>query len=148
MSFVRSRIGLAFLLISAVFVAYLPILSSGGFIWDDPQYVIDNPVLRTLSGLLAIWIHPLSIPQYYPIVHTTFWIEYHLVGLHPFLYHLDNILLHIAAVLLLWKVLDRLQVPAAFLVAAILRFIPLPWNQWRGSRSVKTFSQPSSICFR
>ena len=77
-----------------VLVVYIPVIWSGGFIWDDPQYVIGNPLLRTWAGLLAIWIHPSALPQYYPLVHTTFWMEYHLVGLHPLLYHIDNVLLH------------------------------------------------------
>jgi protein O-mannosyl-transferase len=125
MSLSRSRIARIAILVVAVFIAYLPVLRWGGFIWDDPQYVTESPVLRTLPGLLAIWIHPLSTPQYYPIVHTTFWIEYHLVGLHPFLYHLDNVLLHIAAALLLWKVLARLKVPAPFLITVIFALHPV-----------------------
>src|SRR5580658_7202113 len=84
-----------------VLLAYIPVLRTANFIWDDPQYITGNPLLRTWPGLLAIWIHPSALPQYYPLVHTTFWIEYHLSGLHPFLFHLDNILLHALASVLL-----------------------------------------------
>ena len=41
-----------------------------------------------------MWLVPTSLPQWYPLVHTTFWIEYHFVGVEPFLYHFDNVLLH------------------------------------------------------
>ncbi len=112
-------------LIALVLVVYIPVLLHAGFIWDDPQYITGNPLLRTLPGLLAIWIHPSASPQYYPLVHTTFWIEYHLVGLRPWLYHLDNILLHALASVLLWRVLRRLGIPAAGLAAAIFAVHPV-----------------------
>src|SRR3954469_9693513 len=81
-------LGAAFLLI-ATFLAYLPAIRAG-FIWDDPDYVLNNHTLRTLDGLREMWLVPTSIPQWYPLVHTTFWIEYHLVGTNPALYHIDN----------------------------------------------------------
>jgi tetratricopeptide (TPR) repeat protein len=112
-------------LIALVLVVYIPVIHHGGFIWDDPQYITGNPLLRTLPGLLAIWIHPSALPQYYPLLHTTFWIEYHLVGLHPRLYHLDNILLHALASVLLWRALQRLGIPAAGLAAAIFAVHPV-----------------------
>src|SRR4051812_380257 len=77
----------------------------GGFIWDDDDYVTNNPNLRSLSGLADIWISPRSSPQYYPLVHTSFWIEHQLWGLNPTGYHVVNVLLHATAAVLLWRVL-------------------------------------------
>ena len=82
-------------------LAYFPAMR-GGFIWDDDAYVIDNTELRTAAGLARIWLDPTSEPQYYPLVHTTLWIEYHLWGLKPHGYHFTNVVLHIAGALLLW----------------------------------------------
>src|SRR4051794_25099662 len=96
----RAFLGAALLLV-ATFVAYLPALRAG-FIWDDPDYVLNNRTLRTLDGLRDIWLSPTSLPQWYPLVHTTFWIEYHLVGTQPMLYHVDNVLLHALSAILLW----------------------------------------------
>ena len=112
-------------LVAATFIVYIPVIRTGGFIWDDPQYITGNLLLRTWPGLLAIWIHPSALPQYYPLVHTTFWVEYHLVGLHPWLYHVDNVLLHALAAVLLWRVLARLGVPAPWLAAAIFAVHPV-----------------------
>src|SRR3954463_14187125 len=88
-----STIGAAVFLLLATFLAYFPAIRAG-FIWDDPEYILSNHTLRTLDGLREMWLVPTSIPQWYPLVHTTFWIEFHLVGTHATLYHIDNVLLH------------------------------------------------------
>ena len=70
------------LIVLLVFLAYLPALR-GGFIWDDDDYVTQNPTLHDLGGLQRLWFKVGAVPQYYPVVHTTFWLEYHLWGLNP-----------------------------------------------------------------
>jgi hypothetical protein len=67
---------------------------TAGFIWDDDRYVTENPFLRDANGLAKIWFQVGATVQYYPLVFTTFWVEYHLWGLRPFPYHLTNVLIH------------------------------------------------------
>ena len=74
-------------------VLYSPAIS-GDFIWDDDDYVEKNESLRTLDGLRRIWTDTKATPQYYPLVHTTFWIEYRLWGSNPVGFHIVNVLLH------------------------------------------------------
>ena len=112
------------LIILLVFLAYLPTLR-GGFIWDDDSYVTHNPTLHDLGGLQRIWFKVGAVPQYYPLVHTTFWLEYHLWALNPIGYHLINVLLHAVAAILLWQVLRRLQAPGAWLAAVIFALHPV-----------------------
>jgi hypothetical protein len=114
----------ALVLVALALVAYLPALR-GGFIWDDDDYVTDNPTLRTTAGLADIWLHPTASPQYYPMVFTTFWVEFHLWGPHPFGYHLDNVLLHAIGAILLWRVLSRLRIPGCFLAACLFAVHPI-----------------------
>src|SRR5688572_2104371 len=111
-------------LIGLTFLAYLPALKAG-FIWDDPDYVTQNATLRSPEGLWQIWFIPRSIPQYYPMVHTTFWVEYQLWRLWAPGYHAVNVALHVAAAVLLFAVLRRLAFPAAWLAAAVFALHPV-----------------------
>jgi protein O-mannosyl-transferase len=114
----------ALLLVVAVLIAYLPALQ-GGYIWDDNRYVTENPILPQPDGLAAIWTDPGATIQYYPMVFTTFWLEYRLWGLNPLGYHATNILLHALSALLLWAILRRLAVPGAWLAAALFALHPV-----------------------
>jgi len=112
------------LLLLLTFAAYYPALSAG-FIWDDNDYVTENTTLRSLTGLHRIWFEVTATPQYYPIVHTTFWLEYHAWGLSAPGYHLDNVLLHAISAVLLWQVLKKLRLSAAWPAAALFALHPV-----------------------
>lgn len=116
--------GLAVLLVVATVVAYQPVWRAG-FIWDDDDYVTQNMTLRDLDGLRRMWFEVGAVPQYYPLVHTVFWIEYHLWGLRPFGYHAVNVLLHAVAAILLARLLLRMRVPGAWLAAFLFALHPV-----------------------
>lgn len=125
MSLERRQLTIFLILLGiAVVVAYLPAIQ-GGFIWDDDDYVLENPVLRTSEGLATMWTDPTSIPQWYPLVHTTFWIEFRRWELDPMGYHVTNVLLHVASMVLLFFVLRRLEVKGALLAAGIFGLHPV-----------------------
>ncbi len=112
------------LLAAATVVAYLP-ATAGGFVWDDGDYVAENEALRSAAGLWRIWFDLEATPQYYPLVYTTYWLEYRAWGLDPRGYHVVNVLLHAGVALLLWHVLVRLGVPGAWLAAAVFALHPV-----------------------
>jgi Tfp pilus assembly protein PilF len=112
------------LLIAAVFAAYLPVLENQ-YIWDDESYVQDNLTLRSADGLRRMWFEIGAIPQYYPMVHTMFWVEYRLWGLHPAGYHLVNVLLHGIGAVLLWRILSFLGVRGAWAAALVFGLHPV-----------------------
>jgi tetratricopeptide (TPR) repeat protein len=111
------------LLLIAVIFVYQPVWH-GKPIWDDDAH-LTPPGLRSSQGLARIWIEPGATQQYYPLVHSLFWVEYKLWGDSTPGYHLINILLHAFSALLLWKILRRLQVPGAYLAAAIFALHPV-----------------------
>ena len=117
-------LGCGLVLFLLTLLAYLPALR-GGFVWDDNDYVTENRTLRSVEGLKQIWFKPGAVPQYYPLVHTTFWFEYHLWELNPFGYHIVNVLLHGLGAILLWRVLVRLELQAAWLAAALFAVHPV-----------------------
>ena len=82
-------------------------------------------MLRSADGLGEIWLSPESSPQYYPLVHTSFWLEYRLWKLNPMGYHVTNVLLHIGASFLLWRALVLLGLPFAWIAAAIFAMHPV-----------------------
>ena len=118
------RTAAAVALLLALGLAYAPALR-GGFLWDDDFYVSANPSLRDAGGLARIWLDPTANPQYYPLTFTTLWIDHQMWGLNPLGYHLGNLFLHFVAALLLARLLARLEVPGAWLAAALWALHPL-----------------------
>jgi protein O-mannosyl-transferase len=105
------------------FLAYHPAWN-GSQIWDD-DYHITKPELRSIEGLGRIWTHLGATQQYYPLVHSVFWLEYRLWGDSTLGYHLLNILLHLLSAFLLVKILRFLQIPGAWLAGAIFALHPI-----------------------
>jgi tetratricopeptide (TPR) repeat protein len=99
-------IGFGLLVVCATVFAYLPALS-GAFIWNDADYVT-APALRSFSGLVRIWTEPGSTQQYYPLLHSAFWLQYRLFGDDPMGYHVVTLLLHAGSAVLFALVLRRL----------------------------------------
>ena len=114
---------LALALLVVTMIAYSPAWN-GQPIWDDDAH-LTSPELRSLPGLTQIWTQLGSTQQYYPLVHTIFWIEHRLWGDAPIFYHLVNVFLHVASALLLFKILADLRIPGAWLAAAIFALHPV-----------------------
>ncbi len=114
---------LALLLIATTFLAYQPAWH-GEPVFDDEDH-LTAPELRSVAGLARIWTEVGAVSQYYPVTHSVFWLEHRLWGDAMLGYHLVNILLHVAAALLLVRILKRLRVPGAWLGAAIFALHPV-----------------------
>ncbi|HUJ72260.1 MAG TPA: tetratricopeptide repeat protein [Verrucomicrobiae bacterium] len=126
MNFLRKeqRLAAAGVIILITLLTYISALHNG-FIWDDDAHVTDCQALRTVHGLVRIWTEPGAVQQYYPLVYTTFWVQFHLWQLNPFGYHLVNVLLQAMNAILLWLVLDQLRVRGAWLAAVIFAIHPV-----------------------
>jgi tetratricopeptide (TPR) repeat protein len=115
--FVQRRWVLALVVAVVTFAAYFPALR-GGFIWDDDDHVTGNPAMTAPHGLRMIW-SSLAVSRYYPLTLTNLWIQRRCWGLNPMPYHLVTIALHAINGILVFLVLRRLRVPAAWLAAML-----------------------------
>jgi tetratricopeptide (TPR) repeat protein len=109
----------------ATLIAYWPVLR-GGFIWDDNAHVT-KPVLRSLHGLWRIWFEVGATQQYYPVLHSAFWLEHRLWGDATLGYHLTNVFLHATAACLFGLILRRFwkRDDAAWLAAFLFALHPV-----------------------
>lgn len=116
-------LGLAALLLGLMLFAYLPALN-GGYIWDDNAH-ITRPDLQSLHGLWRIWFELGATQQYYPLLHSAFWIEHQMWGDSVFGYHLLNVALHAVSALLLVLLMRRLALPGAWLAGFLFALHPV-----------------------
>jgi len=108
---------LALALVALTFIAYQPVWRAG-FIWDDNDHLTANPAMIAPHGLRMIW-SSLAVSRYYPLTLTSFWVQRQLWGLNPMPYHLVNVALHAINGMLVFFLLRRLRVPAAWLAAML-----------------------------
>jgi len=111
------------LIVCATFLAYLPALR-GSMLWDDAGHVTRLD-LRSLHGLWRIWADPGATQQYYPLLHSAFWIEHLIWGDSVLFYHLFNVALHALAACLVVKIARRLALPGAWLAGLMFALHPL-----------------------
>jgi hypothetical protein len=117
------QIGLGLLLLGATVLVYQPALE-GGLIIDDAEHVT-APALRSFAGLWRIWSVVGATHQYFPILHSAFWLEHRLWGDALLGYHLTNVLLHAGAACLLVAIMRRLALPGAWLAGFIFALHPV-----------------------
>jgi tetratricopeptide (TPR) repeat protein len=124
----RSRL-LALLLALVTLLVYLPAAWHGFSLFDDTDYVTDNPVVQnglTWAGLrwaFTTW----HASNWHPLTWLSHMLDCELFGLNAGAHHVVNILFHAANVVLLFTLLRRLTGvlwPSAF-VAALFAWHPL-----------------------
>ena len=96
--------------------------------WDDWGTFVTEPLVRRWEGIVPIWFSPSELKgehHYWPLVYTSFWLEHKLWGFLPAGHHAVNLVLHAVNVLLAWRVLRRLDVPGAWLAAALFAVHPV-----------------------
>jgi tetratricopeptide (TPR) repeat protein len=104
-------------------LAYAPTFRAG-LVWNDADYVT-SAGLRSWAGLGRIWTEVGATEQYYPVLHSAFWLQYRAWGDAPLGYHVVNLGLHLAAAGLFGLALRRLRVAGAWLGAAIFVLHPV-----------------------
>lgn len=110
-------------LVTITLLVYMPAWH-GGILWDDDAH-ITRSALRSAEGLWRIWFDVGATQQYYPVLHSTFWVLHRVFGDQTLGYHLFSIVLHALSACLFVVVLLRLQVPGAMLAGVIFALHPV-----------------------
>jgi len=113
----------AVLILGVTLAVYWPALQ-GGIVWDDDAHVT-RPALQSASGLLKIWTDVHATQQYYPLLHSAFWVEHGIWGDATLGYHLLNVVLHAASAWFFVLLLRRLAVPGAVLAGVLFAVHPV-----------------------
>ncbi|MDQ3020541.1 MAG: tetratricopeptide repeat protein [Bacteroidota bacterium] len=86
---------------------------SNEFVFDDESVIVNNASIRYLTNIQKFFtadegFHKVIGRYYRPIVSATYTVDYAVYGLNPYGYHLTNVIIHIIACLLLFKILSTL----------------------------------------
>jgi len=111
------------LLLVATLLAYQPAWH-GGRLWDDDGH-LTKVELQSADGLRRIWFDVGATQQYYPVVHSAFWMMHAAWGDDTLGYHIANIVLHAASAFLILCILARLRVPAPAFAAFLFALHPV-----------------------
>jgi protein O-mannosyl-transferase len=117
------------LLALATLLVYLPVAGHGFSLFDDDDYITQNPVVQTGATWAGVkWAFTtLHASNWHPLTWLSHMADCELFGLNPGAHHLVNALFHAVNTALLFTLLFRLtaaRAPAAF-VAALFAWHPL-----------------------
>ena len=126
------------MIVVLTFAAYWPVVP-GTFIMDDTRLISrDNALVNGQLTLRSLWFGT-------DFTLTTFvwWLEHIAFGQNPAGYHLVNISLQALSAVLLWRLLARLNIPGAWLAAALFAVHPVCVNSVTRVAELKnTLSMP------
>lgn len=137
-------------IVAAIAWIYGPV-RHGEWLWDDGFDITQNPVTQSATGLWSIWFVPGSQIDYYPLKASVQWAQWHLWGDATLGYHVTNIVLHLAASLLVWRLLGKLGLKLAWLGGLLFALHPAQVESVAWIAELKnTLSMPLfllSMCF-
>ncbi len=110
-------------LLCAALLVYGPALH-GSLLWDDSAHVT-KPELQSLHGLWRIWFDLGATQQYYPVLHSAFWLEHRLWGDAVLGYHLLNVILHVLSACLVVWIARKLSLAGAWLAGCVFVLHPV-----------------------
>ncbi|HIA10977.1 MAG TPA: tetratricopeptide repeat protein [Flavobacteriales bacterium] len=122
-------IALAVLML-ATYITFLPALENEFTNWDDPKYIIDNHIIKDLSWerTRAIFMdEERKSGLYAPLTYLSWAVEFSYVNLEPYVYHRDNIVLHLLNTALVFLLIMMLvgRIEAALITAALFGLHPM-----------------------
>jgi tetratricopeptide (TPR) repeat protein len=105
-----------------------------GFVWDDHDIVVNNPLNRDHARIAEVFSSADSTisgnqdAYYRPLNRLTYMLEYQIFGLRPAGYHAGNIIIHLMTAILLYALALKLMGRAVPAFIAALLFVVHPVN--------------------
>lgn len=119
------------LIVAVVFLSYSNTLSYG-FVSDDFPQIVNNPELRSLGNIPGLFTEGVWHTEgygggiYRPLAFLSWLLEYTVAGPHPFLFHLDNVILHLLCCVMVFFILNTITSrPVSLLSAALFTAHPV-----------------------
>lgn len=98
------------ILLAVIFFAYLPCIDNDLTNWDDPTYLNENPLIRSLDAANIKRIFTENyFGNYQPLHILSYAIEYHFYGLNPKGYHVTSIIMFMVACALIYIFIYQLS---------------------------------------
>ena len=118
-----------FFLWAVTLSVFSPMLAGQFTALDDPGHLLENPQVISLApeNITAIFRTTVN-DTYIPLTILSFAVEHHFFGFHPFAYHLDNLLLHLFVVGVLFSLGRRMGLSALAAGAGSLLFAVHPMH--------------------
>ena len=120
---------IALILITITAISYWQVKDHNFITFDDPQYITENPQVKTGLTLESVkWAFTsLHVYNWHPVTWLSHMLDVQLFGLNPGWHHVTNLIFHIATTLLLFFVFHRMTKALwqSTLVAAIFALHPL-----------------------
>lgn len=119
----RANLFLIVTLCVITFFSYAPVLKNNFINFDDPEHIIEQPLIKSLSlnNLKKIFSENVNT-TYIPLTMLSFAVEYHFFKLKPFIYHLDNLLMHLGVISLIFLFCIELKLNRLTAFTAALLF--------------------------
>ena len=122
------RIGLIIILVTAVYGNTL----NHGFVWDDTDIIVNNPLLEKLGNIPRFFLSEDTINgdptgYYRPVTYISFALGRAIWGVNPAGYHITNLILYTLVVLLFYAVTAELfkKERFAFIASLIVALHPI-----------------------
>jgi protein O-mannosyl-transferase len=121
----KSLVYRSIFLVVILLIAYGNTLNHG-FVWDDINILVDNPLLEKLSNIPKLFVSEDIADDptgyYRPVTYLSFALEHAVWGINPVGYNITNLLLHIAVALLFFRTVAALFKNENLALAAALLF--------------------------
>lgn len=101
------------IILSVVAFCLYPVLSNDWVNWDDPLYVLGNPLVQELNGdsFRAAFTTPEVVGLYHPLTILSLAVDYHFWAEDALGFHLTNLLFHLLNTALVFLLFRKLKAP-------------------------------------